>query len=71
MAVGMDELVRRFRHHPPKDGQRDRFEKVRQACLDLAVLVDTECPDSREKTLALTHLDDVMFNANAAIARRD
>ncbi len=70
MAIGMDELVRRFRHHVPKDGQVDRFQRVRQACLELAVLIDEECPDSREKSDSLTNLDYVMYQANAAIARR-
>lgn len=68
--IGMDELVRRFRYHPPTEGQPERYQAIREAALDLAVLIDNECPDSREKSHSLTLLDSVVFFANAAIARR-
>ncbi len=71
MAVGLDELVRRFRHHPPTEEQGRRMAEIRSHCLELAELVDELCPDSREKADALTNLDYVMYQANAAIARRE
>lgn len=71
MAVGVDELVNRFRYHPPKEGQAERFQRIRDAALDLALLIDKECPDSREKSDSLTNLDYVVYQANAAIARRE
>jgi hypothetical protein len=37
---------------------------------ELAEYIDTTAPDGREKSLALTHLDEVVFWTNAAIARR-
>ncbi len=71
MAVGMDELVTRFRYHRPNDDQVARMQGIRDACLDLATLIDQSCPDSREKADALTHLEYVMYQANAAIVRRE
>lgn len=70
MAVGRDELIRRYRHHLPRQDQPARYQKVRDACLALAEVVDDTCPDSAEKDTALDRLDEVMFHANAAIARR-
>ncbi len=71
MAVGMDELITRFRNHPVSTDQAIRVGEIRQACLELANLIDQHCPDSREKADALTNLDYVMYQANAAIARRE
>lgn len=70
MAIGNTELVTRFRYHQPRNGQTDKYEKIREACLDLAMLIDDLCPDSREKSDSLTNLDYVMYQVNAAIARR-
>lgn len=71
MAVGMNELVTRFRYHRPTEEQAAQMQGIREACLDLATLIDGACPDSREKSDALTNLDYVMYQANAAIARRE
>ncbi len=70
MAIGMDELVTRFRDPKPNDEQAARMTNICAACLDLAALIDRTCPDSREKSDALTNLDYVMYQANAAITRR-
>lgn len=64
------ELNNRFSHHAPKAGQPEKYHGVRTGCRQLAGLLVALCPDSRELATALTHLDAVMFNANAAIARR-
>jgi len=71
MAVGMSELVRRFRYHKPSEGQAAAMQRIRDACFDLATLIDGTCVDSREKSDALTNLEYVMYQANAAIVRRD
>lgn len=71
MAIGMDELIRRFRDHEPSEEQARRMARLRGECLELAEVIDELCPDSREKADALTNLDYVMYQANAAIARRD
>lgn len=65
----VEELARRFNHHPPQGDQAERYERIRAGCLDLAKLVCELAPDSRERSAALTFLDSVMFFANAAIAR--
>ena len=65
------ELEKRFTYHPPKEGQPARYGLLRREGKALAVLIDTHCPDSREKSTAMTKLEECIMWANAAIARND
>lgn len=66
----MTDLERRFAFHPADtDEKRNAHQSVRDECLRLANHVDATCPDGREKSLAITNLEQVMMWANAAIAR--
>src|SRR4051794_7479053 len=69
MHVTNDELARRFNHHAPDDEDTvQRHQQVRTALLDTAEeLVEITGAPSREQSLALTHLEEAMFWANAAI----
>jgi len=70
--IGSDDLANRFRHHPPKDEETTaKYEQIRDRCLVLAEHIDRTCPDGREKSSAITNLEQVMFWANASIARSD
>lgn len=71
MHITNDELARRFNYHPPNtEEKKSRHEQVREGCLRLAEdLVDLTGSPSREQSLAITHLEEVMFWSNAAIAR--
>lgn len=66
-----DDLKNRFTHHPPKGDQAHRYGTIRAAAFDFATLIDELAPDSREKSLAVTHLEDTVMWANAAIARNE
>lgn len=64
------DIRNRFNYHPPKDDQTKRaHETVRRMCLNLADDIDTLVPEGREKSLAITKLEEVMMWANAGIAR--
>jgi hypothetical protein len=65
------DLENRFTYHPPKEGQPVKYEALRQKAKELAYLVDELCPNSKEKSLAITHVEEVVFWANAAIARNE
>jgi hypothetical protein len=65
------DLSNRFTHHPPKGDQAVRYSEIRRAALDLATMINDVVPDSREKSLAITHLEDTVMWANAAIARNE
>jgi hypothetical protein len=66
-----EDLVNRFTYHPPKDGQAERYETIRSRGLELARHISDSTPPSREQSLALTHLEDAVMWANAAIARHE
>jgi hypothetical protein len=63
------DLENRFTCHPPKPGQPEAYRQLRSMGLDFARAIDSACPDSREKSLAITHLEDAVMWANASIAR--
>lgn len=64
------ELTNRFRFHPANTPERiSHHGIVRDRCGDLAQQLDEVIPAGREKALALTKLEEVMFWANAGIAR--
>ena len=67
----VEDIENRFAYHPPKDDYtKSQHERVRALCKDLAnELNELFDYGSREASLAITHLEEVMFWANAHIAR--
>lgn len=63
------DLDNRFTFHPVKAGQGDTYASVRATAKVFAEYIDSVCPDSRELSLAVTHIEEAVFWANAAIAR--
>ena len=68
----MNEAIEKaFTYHPPKEGQPARYTLLRDATKELAKLIDQQCPNSREKSLAMTKLEECNMWANAVIARNE
>ena len=67
----VEELNLRFSYHAPKGTQPERYVEIRAGAHELAARIDEMCPESREKSLAITHLEEAVMWANAAIARRE
>lgn len=65
------DLENRFAFHAADTAKRDEHAAIRRACLEAAIQLDLRCPDSRELSLAITHLEEAMMWANAALARHD
>lgn len=65
------ELENRYSYHALFGDQAERYGRIRAKVLETARLIRDHCPDSPERVTALTALDSVMFNANAAIARNE
>jgi len=57
-----------FMYHAPKGDQAQRYEALRAAGKVFALLVDESCPASREKSTALTKIQEAVMWANASIA---
>ena len=68
MSINPD-LENRFTYHAPKEGQPAIYEQLRETAKALAYLIEAKCPASRERSLALTKLEEATFWANASIAR--
>jgi hypothetical protein len=65
-----EDIAHRFAFHAATTEQkRDAHTSVRESCRRLADELNERLPEGREKALAVTKLEEVMFWANAAIAR--
>lgn len=64
-----NQIENNFMYHSPKDGQAEKYEEIRVKGKELAYLIDGICPNSREKSLAMTKLEESVMWANASIAR--
>ena len=67
----IENLKNRFTYHAPKETQPQKYENIRENALAFAELLNEMCPDSREKSLAITALEEAVMWANAAIARNE
>lgn len=64
-----NQIENNFMYHSPKEGQNEKYEALREKAKELAYLIDDLCPGSREKSLAMTKLEESVMWANASIAR--
>ena len=64
------DIEHRFAFHAATTQEkRDEHTSVRQQCRRLADSLNEVLPEGREKAVVMTKLEEVMFWANAAIAR--
>lgn len=71
MTISKDDLANRFTYHAPHGNQAERYEDLRAHTFVLAQLIVETTPSSREQSLALTKLEEVVMWSNAAIARNE
>lgn len=60
-----------FTYHAPKGNQVQRYVDLRDHAKELAYNIMEKCPNSRERSLALTKLEETVMWANASIARNE
>ena len=65
------DIEKNFTYHPPKPGQPERYGEIRGMARLLADTINRFCPESREKSLAMTKLEEAVMWANASIARNE
>lgn len=57
-----------FTYHPPFGTQSQRYVTIRQIAKMFAENINALCPESREKSLALTSVQQAVMWSNSAIA---
>jgi len=62
---------RNFKYHKPTEDQASRYNHLRDKAKEYATMVLEFCPDSLERSLALTKLEEAVMWANASIARTE
>ena len=60
--------VNNFSYHKPIEGQPEKYEELRNKAKEIALRIMNLCPPSRERSLALTNLEQAIMWANASIA---
>ena len=63
-----EQIENTFTYHRPFGNQSQRYEDIRNGAKILAMLLQRACPESREKALAITNLQQSVMWANASIA---
>lgn len=69
MPTEYERIENNFKYHAPSGDQPYKYDAIRSKIKELAYMLSDECPDSREKSVAMTKLEEVMFWANASVAR--
>ena len=62
-------MNKRFEYIQPKEGQNLKYDSLRELASELEDLIEKICPQSRETSLALTHLEQSIMWANKSISR--
>jgi len=65
----LEQNANNFKYHAPKPGQTEIYEELRLEARKLADRIAEHCPASRERSLAITKLEEAVMWANASIAR--
>ena len=68
--MSTDDIKKIFTYHAPVpgSGQPAKYVLIREKALEFALLINSITPTSREQSIALTHLQESVMMANAAIA---
>ena len=63
------DIIRRFKYHKPDGKTMERHDSVRSGFIDFALTLNQLIGDGREKSLAMTALEEASFWTHASIAR--
>ena len=68
--MSVEDLALRFKSVPMTDERKMQSKKIRDDMSSLADVIDIYCPESREKSLALTKLQESLFWIDECLAKR-
>lgn len=63
------QIENNFSYHESKIDKTEKYTALRNKAKELAYEIERLCPSSREKSLAMTKLEEATMWANASIAR--
>ena len=66
-----NDLEKRFTYHKPTPEKAVKFPVIRDKAKELAYLIEELVPNGREKSLAITKLEETVMWANAGISREE
>lgn len=67
-----EQIENNFTYHDTKDEEQEsKYITLREAAKKLAYMYEELCPPSRERSLAITNLEQSNMWANASIARNE
>lgn len=64
-----ERLEHNFTYHAPNAEKAKDYETLRGMGRNIAVMIQVMCPEVREKSLAITKIEEAIMWANASIAR--
>ena len=67
----IDQIENNFKHHAPQREKINTYELIRANGKLMAIVVNQNCPNSREKELAITKIEEAVMWASASIARNE
>ena len=67
-AAMQEQLDNWFSYHPPVGDQAARYAAIRAAGKTFAEKLTELCPASADRTVAIRHVRDAVYSANASIA---
>lgn len=63
-----EQLVNWFSYHAPQHEDLVKYQKIREAALTFARVINENAPESADKTAAMRKLRESVMTASAAIA---
>jgi hypothetical protein len=67
--ISRDDIENRFTYHPPSEDRAVKHVQIREHGKALVELLNETVPDGREKSLAITKIEEAVMWANAGLAR--
>jgi hypothetical protein len=63
------DVTNRFTFHASTPETAALYEEIRGKAREYALWLNSVLPEGRDKSLAITHLESVVYSANASVAR--
>jgi hypothetical protein len=67
--MDINDLNNRFTFHSANPVSAALYEEIRGKAREYALWLNSVLPEGRDKSLAITHLEEVVFWSNASVAR--